>query len=74
MRVPSPSPTLDETLACMGTGILSSIEVGVYRKAPGAFPDSNTTLDTFQSLTFEPLSTHFPVSPGQSGKRLSSHS
>ena len=34
----------------MGLGILYSIVVGVWRKAPEAFPDSNTTLDTFQSL------------------------
>ena len=33
----------------MGPGILSSIGVGFWRKAPEAFPDSNTTLDTFQS-------------------------
>ena len=30
-------------------GISSSIGVGVWRKAPEALPDSNTTLDTFQS-------------------------
>ena len=50
MHVPNPSPTLDKNLASMGPGILSSIGVGVWRKAPEAFPDSNTTLDTFQSL------------------------
>ena len=33
----------------MGPGILSTIGVGVWRKAPEAFPDSNTTLDTCQS-------------------------
>ena len=33
-------------LAPLGPGILSSIGVGVWRKAPEAFPDSNTTLDT----------------------------
>ena len=49
IRVPNPSPTLDKNLASMGTGILSSIGVEVWRKAPEAFPDSNTTLDTFQS-------------------------
>ena len=32
-------------------GILSSIGVGVWRKAPETFPDSNTTLDTFRSLS-----------------------
>ena len=45
-----PSPTLDKDLASMGPGILSSIGVGVWRKAPEAFPDSNTTLDTCQSV------------------------
>ena len=47
IRVPNPSPTLDKNLASMGPGILSS--VGVWKKAREAFPDSNTTLDTFQS-------------------------
>ena len=51
IRIPNPSPTLDKNLASMGPGILSSIGVGVWRKAPEAFPDSNTTLDTFQSAT-----------------------
>ena len=36
--------------AGVGKSILSSIGVGVWRKAPEALPDSNTTLDTFQSL------------------------
>ena len=35
--------------ASMGPGILFSIGVGVWRKASEAFPDSNTTLDIFQS-------------------------
>ena len=48
VRMPNPSPTLDKNLASMGPGILSSIGVGVWRKAREAFPDSNTTLDTFQ--------------------------
>ena len=48
MRTPNPSPTLDKNLASMGPEILSSIGVGVWRKAPEVFPDSNTTLDTFQ--------------------------
>ena len=48
-RVPNPSPTLDKNLASMGPGILSSVGVGVWGKAPETFPDSNTTLDTFQS-------------------------
>ena len=51
IRVPNPSPTLDKNLASMGPGILSSIGVGVWRKGSEAFPDSNTTLDTFQSVT-----------------------
>ena len=49
IRVPNPSPTLHKNLASMGPGTLSSIGVGVWRKAPEAFPDSNTTLDTCQS-------------------------
>ena len=51
-RMPNPSPTLDKNLASMGPGILSSIGVGVWRKAPEAFPGPNTTLDIFQSATF----------------------
>ena len=47
--MPNLSPTLDKNLASMGPGILSSIGVGVWRKAPEAFLGSNTTLDTFQS-------------------------
>ena len=54
IRIPNPSPTLDKNLASMGPGILSSIGVGVWRKAPEAFPDSNTTLDTFQSAMHPP--------------------
>ena len=49
IRMPNRSSTLDKNLASMGPGILSSIGVWVWRKAPEAFPDSNTTLDTFQS-------------------------
>ena len=49
VRMPNPSPTLDKNLAPMGPGILSSIGVEVWRKAPDAFPDSNATLDTCQS-------------------------
>ena len=36
----------------MGPEILSSIGVGVWRKAPEAFPDSDATLDTCQSPTY----------------------
>ena len=60
IQMPNPSPTLDKNLASMGPGILSSVGVGVWRKAPEAFPgvwrkapeafpDSNATMDTFQS-------------------------
>ena len=49
IRMPNPSPTLAKNLASMGPGILSTIGVGVWRKAPEAFSGSNTTLDTFQS-------------------------
>ena len=37
-------------IAPMCTGILSRIVAGVWRQAPGAFPDSNAILDTFQSV------------------------
>ena len=53
IRMPNPSPTLDKNLASMGAGILSSIGVGVWRRAPEEFPGSNTTLDTFQSAMKE---------------------
>ena len=36
----------------MAPGILSSVGVGVWGKAPEAFPDSNTTLDTCQSASY----------------------
>ena len=49
MLVPNPSPTLAKNLASMGPRILSSIGIGVWRKAPEAFPDSNTILDTIES-------------------------
>ena len=52
MLAADPSPTLDKNLASTGPGILSSIGVGVWTKAPEAFPDSNTTLDTLQSASF----------------------
>ena len=45
IRWTNPSATLDKNLASMGPGILSSVGVGVWGKAPEAFPDSNTTLD-----------------------------
>ena len=40
IRMPNPNPALDKNLASMGPGILSSIGVGVWRKAPETFPDS----------------------------------
>ena len=52
IQMPNPSPTLDKNLASMGPGILSSIGVRVWRKAPETFPDSNTTLDTCQSAMY----------------------
>ena len=54
IRAPNPSPTLDKNLASMGPGILSSVGFWVWRKAPDAFPDSNTTLDTYQSAKGNP--------------------
>ena len=52
-----PSPTLDKNPACIGPGILSSIGVGVWRKAPEEFPNSYATLDTCQSAK-ESISVH----------------
>ena len=51
MRVPNCSPVLDKNCAPMGPEILSSTGAGVGRKAPKAFPDSSSVLDTFQSAT-----------------------
>ena len=47
-------PNTGQNLASMGPGILSSSGVGVWRKAPEAYPDSNTTLDKFQSSRIGP--------------------
>ena len=58
IRVPNPSPTLDKDLASIGPAILSSIGGGVWRKAPETSPDSNTTLDTFQSARIRTLMIH----------------
>ena len=49
MRLPNPSEVLDKNLAPMGPGILSSTAAGVWSEAPGAFPDSSSVLDKFQS-------------------------
>ena len=51
MRVPNPSPVLDEHCAALGPGLLSSTVAEVWRKAPGAFPHSNSVLDAFHSET-----------------------
>ena len=46
MRVAKLQPNTGQNLLhAIGPGILSSIVVGVWRKAPEAFPDSNTTVD-----------------------------
>ena len=52
MRVPDPSPVLDKNRARMGPEIISSTGAGIWRKAPKAFPDSNSVLDKFQSAIF----------------------
>ena len=49
MRVANCSSVLDKNLAPMGPEILSSTGVGVWRKAPKAFPDFSSALDKFQS-------------------------
>ena len=51
MRLPNPSPLLDKNPGPIGPEILSSTGTGVWRKAPVAFPDSSSVLDTFQSAT-----------------------
>ena len=61
IRMPNPSPTLDKNLASMGPEILSSIGVGVWRKASEAFPDSNTTLDTCRSANIDMSSVNHSV-------------
>ena len=40
MRLSNPSPGLDINVAATGPGILRNTGAGVWRKAPGAFPDS----------------------------------
>ena len=49
MRVPNPSPVLDQNCASMGPEIISSTGAGVWRKAPKAFPHSHSVLDKFPS-------------------------
>ena len=56
LRLPDPSPMLDKNRAPMGPGFLSSTGGGVWREAPGAFPDSSSVLDNFQVCkAFHPL-------------------
>ena len=45
MRVPNPSPTLDENCAPMGPDMLSSAGIGIRRNHSGAIPNSNSVLD-----------------------------
>ena len=52
MRVVNCSPVLDKNIAPMSPEILFSTWAGVWRKAPGAFPDSNSVLDKYQSANF----------------------
>ena len=47
VRVPYPNPVLDKNRAPMGPEMLSNTWAGVWRKAPKAFPDSNSALDKF---------------------------
>ena len=48
MRLANCSPVLDKYLARMGPDILSNTGAGVWRKAPGALPDSSSLPDKFQ--------------------------
>ena len=50
MRLPDPSPVLGTNRAPMGPEILSNTGAGVWRKAPMAFSDSGSVLDTVCSL------------------------
>ena len=59
MRVANCSPALDTILVPMGPEILSNTGAGVWRKAPGALPDSN--FSSLESLDpFSPPSRHLP--------------
>ena len=49
MRLPNPSPVLDKNHAPKGPEIYPLLGLGVWRKAPMAFPDSISVLDKFQS-------------------------
>ena len=49
--VPNLSPILDKNCAPMGPEILSKIGAGVWRNRSGAFPDSNSLLDEYLSVT-----------------------
>ena len=72
IRMPNPSPTLDKNLASMGPGILSSIGVGVWRKAPEAFPDSSLQHYTgyVSVCDFVPLEKLLTSSGGSVSNRL----
>ena len=49
MRMQDPSPPLDQNLAPMDEESLYNTGARVWRKAPGAFPDSSSVLDKFES-------------------------
>ena len=51
VRLPNHSPVLERNRAPMGPEILSRTGAGVWRKAPGAFSDSNSVLVKFHSAT-----------------------
>ena len=57
------STVLDKNLAAMGPGILFSTGAGVWRKAPGRFPDSGSVLDKFQPANEGQIAHLGPISP-----------
>ena len=61
-EVAKPQPStgvLDKNPASMGPNMLSSTGAGVWRKAPGGFPDSNSGLDQFCDRgTFSQILSH----------------
>ena len=67
MRLPNPSQALDKTRAPVGPEMLSSTGAGVWKKAPGAFPDSSYVLDKFR-FTLQRALSYKKLSP-----RISSH-
>ena len=54
MRVPNPIPVLHKNRALIGPEMLYITGAGVKWKAPKAFPNSNSVLDKFQSVTGGP--------------------